>query len=80
MTLNPNPANFTIDAHELQRLRACERAWNACAIALIEGNPDALRGPGTGIDCAVAEIKRLQKTRLRKIIQTAIVNPEEKQS
>jgi len=75
-----NHQPVTIDTHELQRLRSCERAWNACAIALIEGNPDALRGPGTGTECAVAEIKRLQKHRFLKTAVPAIVNPEEARS
>ena len=75
-----NHQPVTIDTHELQRLRSCERAWNTVALALIEGNPDALRGPGTGTECAVAEIKRLQKNRFLKTVLPAIINPEEKQS
>jgi hypothetical protein len=69
-----------IDAHELKRLRSCEKAWNTVACVLIEGNPDALRGPGTGIDCALREIRRLQLRRLQPTAIPAIVNPEEKQS
>lgn len=54
-----------IDAHELARLRECEKAWQALFFALQEGNRDVFSGPGaggsSGLQCAVQEVKRLQR-------------------
>ena len=50
----------SIDLHELNRLRECERAWNACFEALQAFNPEAFQRPMPGLECAVAEIQRLQ--------------------
>jgi hypothetical protein len=55
------PVIVTIASPVLENLKACERAWHAVTDALLIGNPDFLQGPGTGIDCAVREIARLQR-------------------
>ena len=61
-----------IDAHELNRLRECEKAWHTVFEALAHGNPLTLQQHGTGIECAVREIKRLQA--LQRPLNT---NPDE---
>ena len=56
-----NPAHNTfvqVTVWEFERLQSCEKAWQACFNALGDGNP--IRGPGTGMECAVREIRRLQ--------------------
>jgi hypothetical protein len=54
----------TIDLHELNRLRECEKAWQAVYMALQTSTGGVFSGPRAeglnGIDCAVQEIKRLQ--------------------
>ena len=37
-----------------------KKAWFACSDQLHVGNPNMMLGDGTGIECAVREIKRLQ--------------------
>ncbi len=53
-----------IDLHELNRLRECEKAWQAVFSALEGLGGGVFSGPRaeglTGLQCAVAEIKRLQ--------------------
>jgi len=56
-----NPAHNTfvqVTVWEFERLQTTEKAWQACFNALGDGNP--IRGPGTGVECAVREIRRLQ--------------------
>lgn len=50
----------TIDNRELIRLREVERTWHAVFDALKVGNAQAFQGPGTGKECALREIRRLQ--------------------
>ena len=49
-----------IDLHELKRLQECERAWQTLYHALTAGNRATFQQAGTGIECAVREIQRLQ--------------------
>lgn len=52
-----------IDPIELLRLRECEKAWQACYMAL-SVNPDTFAGDGvTAVAQAVAEIERLRAMR-----------------
>jgi len=57
--LNPVHNTFVqVTVWEFERLQSTEKAWQACFNALGDGNP--IRGPGTGVECAVREIRRLQ--------------------
>jgi hypothetical protein len=51
----------TIEIGELAALRSQGRAWEAVFMALKKGNDDCFHAPGSGKECALREIERLQK-------------------
>lgn len=53
------PGYTLISEHELERLRSCDAAWIACFNQLLKSG--LVGEKGTGVEVAVAEIKRLQR-------------------
>lgn len=63
-----NPQFTTISTFEFKRLLEVQRAWEACFNALHEHRTEAFSRPNTsGIQCAIDEIRRLQRQNTGKL-------------